>query len=148
MNRNRHRTLLLWLAATDRTFERAELRGVEVLAGKCIHCNSLVAVGLDGEGLHHATIEHIVPRTHGGSDALENLAVACRRCNGEKGIRHDAQRWGDPKLMAMIERLQQRKQQRLREAPAWLSLPALERPHDEGEASAEASRARARRGRR
>jgi hypothetical protein len=29
-------------------------------------------------------IEHIVPRKHGGSDALDNLALACVRCNRSK----------------------------------------------------------------
>jgi hypothetical protein len=32
---------------------------------------------------HH--IEHIVARQHGGSDAIENLALACQRCNLHKG---------------------------------------------------------------
>lgn len=27
------------------------------------------------------TIDHIIPQSLGGSDALENLAYACRRCN-------------------------------------------------------------------
>jgi hypothetical protein len=27
------------------------------------------------------TIDHLVPRSLGGSDALSNLALACRRCN-------------------------------------------------------------------
>lgn len=30
-------------------------------------------------------IEHIVPKQHGGSDALENLALACHHCNCHKG---------------------------------------------------------------
>jgi hypothetical protein len=30
-------------------------------------------------------IEHIRARQHGGSDDLENLALACRRCNARKG---------------------------------------------------------------
>jgi len=30
-------------------------------------------------------VEHIVPRQHGGSDALDNLALACNRCNAYKG---------------------------------------------------------------
>lgn len=29
--------------------------------------------------------DHIIPRAHGGSDELSNLAPACRRCNGKKG---------------------------------------------------------------
>ena len=30
-------------------------------------------------------VEHIVPRQHGGSDELDNLAFACNRCNAYKG---------------------------------------------------------------
>lgn len=30
-------------------------------------------------------IEHIIARQHGGNDDLENLALACRRCNLQKG---------------------------------------------------------------
>ena len=30
-------------------------------------------------------IEHIVARQHGGSDDVENLALACHRCNLHKG---------------------------------------------------------------
>jgi hypothetical protein len=33
------------------------------------------------------TVDHVVPRARGGSDNLENLAVACRRCNSRKGAR-------------------------------------------------------------
>ena len=32
---------------------------------------------------HH--VEHIVPRQHGGSDDRGNLALACQRCNLNKG---------------------------------------------------------------
>lgn len=30
-------------------------------------------------------IEHIIPRKHGGSDDLDNLALACAECNLHKG---------------------------------------------------------------
>ncbi len=30
-------------------------------------------------------IEHVIPKTHGGSDHLENLALACIDCNLHKG---------------------------------------------------------------
>lgn len=29
-------------------------------------------------------IDHIIPRTRGGKSTLENLALACPRCNGHK----------------------------------------------------------------
>ncbi|MEZ4408836.1 MAG: hypothetical protein R3A52_20535, partial [Polyangiales bacterium] len=56
-------------------------------------------------------------------DALDNLALACGRCNGAKGVRHDHKPRGDPDLEAMIERLRARKAERLREPPAWIALP-------------------------
>lgn len=70
---------------------------------------------MDGTPLNAATLEHIVPKNHGGTDALENLAIACARCNAEKGLRHDHKHWNDPKLRALIERLQTRRRERLRE---------------------------------
>jgi 5-methylcytosine-specific restriction endonuclease McrA len=27
------------------------------------------------------TFDHILPRVHGGQDTIENVALACRRCN-------------------------------------------------------------------
>lgn len=32
-----------------------------------------------------ATIEHLIPKAAGGTDAITNLVVACARCNQEKG---------------------------------------------------------------
>lgn len=108
--------MILEIVATDATFERTEIRGRPAWVGKCIHCQSHVVVGLDGEPIQRATVEHIVPRTHGGTDAIENLALACGRCNALKGMRLDVRRRDDPKLTAVIERLQQRRASRLRTA--------------------------------
>ena len=33
------------------------------------------------------TIEHLIPRSIGGYDELDNLALACSRCN-ERGLHH------------------------------------------------------------
>jgi 5-methylcytosine-specific restriction endonuclease McrA len=125
MNGRRSRTLLLWIAATDATFDRIALRGQPALCGKCIHCGSRHTILLDGTPVSDATIEHIVPRNHGGTDDLENLAIACARCNGEKGIRHDARPRLDEKLQALIAQLQGRRRERLREPPEGLPLPTL-----------------------
>ena len=53
----------------------------------CIHCGRRLFVGDDGET--SATIEHIIPRCQGGSNALENVAIACETCNNEKALTHD-----------------------------------------------------------
>lgn len=45
----------------------------------------------DGHYLHprYPTLDHIVPRAHGGSDNPENLRLACRQCNITRGARVD-----------------------------------------------------------
>lgn len=111
---NRKRRLLLRVAATDRTFEEKQLDGEAVLEGKCIHCRKKLVLARDGTPLNGATLEHILPKNHGGTDELENLAIACARCNAEKGLRHDHKRRDDPKLRAVVERLQTRKRERRR----------------------------------
>jgi len=115
MGASRKRRLLLRVASTDRTFEVREHAGERVLEGKCIHCQKKLVLAMDGAPQNGATLEHIVPKNHGGTDALENLAIACARCNAEKGLRHDHKRRDDPKLQEVIERLQNRRRERLRE---------------------------------
>lgn len=117
--------LLLWCAATDSTYERGELGGREVLTGTCIHCGARHSVSLTGVALTQATLEHIVPRTHGGTDAIENLAIACARCNIGKGQRLDLRPWSDPTLQRVIATLQERKLARARTPPGWIDLPPL-----------------------
>lgn len=111
---SRHQALVLQIVATDRTFERVAWRGRDLWAGKCIHCNTHLYVGLDGRPVSRATIEHIVPKNHGGTDALANLALACARCNQGKGSRLDSLPMSDPRLVAVIETLQERRQKRWR----------------------------------
>ena len=120
---NRTQRLLLWCAATDSTFELARVGTRTVLAGKCIHCKRKLAVDLDGVPQSHETVEHIIPRTHGGTDALENLAIACSRCNQGKGSRLDPRRWEDEALQRVIRTLQERRAARMRPPLEGLSLP-------------------------
>lgn len=56
--------------------------------GRCIHCNTKLYV--TDLGATDATVEHIKPLCDGGDvEDLRNLALACARCNNEKGMRHD-----------------------------------------------------------
>jgi 5-methylcytosine-specific restriction endonuclease McrA len=112
---DKRRRLVLGIVATDRTFARELVRGQRVWVGKCIHCSAKLVVDERGELGGVATVEHIVPRHHGGDDAIANHALACAGCNHEKGVRHDARRRDDPKLRAMIERLQARRRERWRD---------------------------------
>jgi 5-methylcytosine-specific restriction endonuclease McrA len=47
-------------------------------------------------------VEHIVPKSRGGSDRVSNLTLACRDCNQEKGNR-TASEFGHPKVQAQAK---------------------------------------------
>lgn len=108
------RKLLLVAAESDATFERMRLDGGEAWVGRCIHCGTRVVVPLEEHTRASGTLEHIVPRNHGGGDERENLAVACARCNHGKGRRLDGRHRNDPRLQHVITLLQTRRHERLR----------------------------------
>jgi 5-methylcytosine-specific restriction endonuclease McrA len=103
---------VLAVVAADNTFVKSLVRGELQWVGKCIHCNAKVLVTLAGATF--ATLEHIEPKNHGGSDAPENLAIACARCNSGKGMRLDHRARTDPTLPSVIEMLRARRLERLR----------------------------------
>jgi hypothetical protein len=53
---------------------------LERASGRCEYCHLPQAMAL-----HKHEPDHIVPRQHGGGHGLENLALACIRCNRYKG---------------------------------------------------------------
>ena len=46
--------------------------------GRCQYCKKSVTVS-------NATIDHVLPRSRGGSHTWKNLVIACVKCNGKKG---------------------------------------------------------------
>jgi 5-methylcytosine-specific restriction endonuclease McrA len=92
--------LLLRVMETDTQAMRREDGWVT----PCLHCRSTLAISAAGVPLGAATLEHIVPRGWfrrtvardlvervGKQDDLRNLALACARCNHQKGKSHDAE---------------------------------------------------------
>lgn len=110
---SRRHLLLLAAAVTDATFERQMLDGKRVWIGKCVHCNSKLVIADDGRSLGEATLEHVWPQAQGGTDEVTNLAVACARCNREKGTRHDHR--GGARLEEVVALLQARRLERWRD---------------------------------
>ena len=66
----------------------------------CHYCGNKLASGLadligpraDGgyscrAGFSFAEADHVVPRSRGGSDGIENRVLSCSRCNQRKGCR-------------------------------------------------------------
>jgi 5-methylcytosine-specific restriction endonuclease McrA len=111
------RRLILSIVATDATFARVIFQGAPAFCGRCIHCNARLLVGCDGTPIGPATIEHIVPRNHGGTDDRMNLALACARCNAEKGMRHDHKRRDDARRQEVVAKLAERRRARWRDPP-------------------------------
>ncbi|CAN5883081.1 HNH endonuclease [soil metagenome] len=115
---NAKQRTLLAIIATDATFDRAMAGDREVWSGKCLHCNARLMIGLDGEPISRATIEHILPKNHGGTDDLANLGIACARCNSEKGVRHDHKKKSDPRVQEVVAKLAEKRLARWRDPPA------------------------------
>ncbi len=83
---------------------------------RCIHCRSRLIVGLDGTLHGSATLEHIIPRSWFGQSAARelcarlsdaddprNLALACARCNHDKGTGPDSDGPRDWRALEVIE---------------------------------------------
>ena len=62
---------------------------------KCVYC---------GAKNVRLEIEHIKPKSRGGSDRVSNLAIACQPCNQRKGHQPVEKFVSDPKLLAKILR--------------------------------------------
>ncbi len=128
--------LIRMVVETDNTFERQFVRGEEVWVGRCIHCQRRLVAGLDGGASGGVTIEHLVPRHHGGADEARNLALACGGCNAEKGLRYDWRRRDDPRRLELEQALCERRLGRWREpgsAPLGLRPRAAGAPGGEPE---------------
>ncbi len=108
-------TKVLAVVHTDATFSLRDVRGERCWVGRCIHCSSAIVV--DRDGATAATIEHIEPSTHGGTDDVANLSLACARCNQRKGASLDGRRRDDPTLSAVIDTLRARRRERWRDDP-------------------------------
>lgn len=92
---------------------------------RCLHCRHPLHFSKAGEPLDGATLEHIVPRrwfgkraaaslTSGlqGPDDPRNLALACARCNQQKGWGPDARGPEDEHAWMIVATLLARRAER------------------------------------
>lgn len=72
---------------------RKALHSVDAEHRRCAYC---------GEGLTGATVtlDHVIPRSRGGTGKLENLALACQPCNRAKGSM-TAEEFGHPEVLTV-----------------------------------------------
>ncbi len=81
-------------------YQQGELAGYEVreyvlekFSRRCAYCLG---------GNVPLELEHIVPKSRGGSDRVSNLTLACRPCNQQKGNR-TAEEFGHPRVQAQAK---------------------------------------------
>jgi 5-methylcytosine-specific restriction endonuclease McrA len=86
-------------------YQQGELAGYEVreyLAEKfqrrCAYCG-VTDVVTDVP----LQVEHLVPKTRGGTNRMSNLTIACERCNNAKG-KQTAEEWGHPDVQVQARR--------------------------------------------
>jgi len=78
-------------------YQQGELAGYEVRQYLLLKFNrTCVFCGAKGEGVR-LEVEHVVPRSRGGSDRVSNLALACEPCNKAKGAMTAAE-FGHPEV--------------------------------------------------
>ncbi len=84
-------------------YQQGELAGYEVkeyllekFGRKCIYC------GKDNVPLQ---VEHIIPKSCGGSNRVSNLTIACIKCNKKKG-NQTAEEFGFPKVQEQAKKSQ------------------------------------------
>jgi 5-methylcytosine-specific restriction endonuclease McrA len=82
-------------------YQQGELQGYEIRAyllekfqRTCVYCGKTNAP---------LEIEHVIPRSRGGSDRVSNLVLACHDCNASKGDRTAAE-YGHPQVQALAKR--------------------------------------------
>lgn len=76
----------------------------KVHGGRCYYCQQPVEKG-------GATIDHVQPKSRGGSDEIQNLVLSCKPCNAAKGnqaIEFYNPGAGKEWLEAVLKQIQQR----------------------------------------
>jgi 5-methylcytosine-specific restriction endonuclease McrA len=54
---------------------------------RCHYCNRVTIKGREDRACSYtATIEHVLPRSRGGKNAIENKVVSCDRCNTVRNL--------------------------------------------------------------
>jgi 5-methylcytosine-specific restriction endonuclease McrA len=83
---------------------------------RCLHCRTRLQLRTDGTPLGPASLEHVVPRAWfskrvatslvervgGDPDDARNLAIACARCNHDKGKGPDARGPSDARAFEVV----------------------------------------------
>ena len=83
-------------------YQQGELLGYEIreyllekFGRKCAYCGK--------ENIKDLEVEHIIPKTRGGSNRVSNLTIACKKCNLKKS-NQTAEEFGHPEVQAQVKK--------------------------------------------
>lgn len=65
---------------------------IDTYGYECHLCHELIDLSISGTHPKGFTIDHVLPRSRGGSNDLANLRPAHRQCNSERGANYLGQR--------------------------------------------------------
>jgi 5-methylcytosine-specific restriction endonuclease McrA len=82
-------------AAKQRARARRLARLWQTTDGRCIYCNVTVPK-------KERTLEHLWPKSKGGSKALDNILPACGPCNRTRGVQWPASHWAHPRWVGVV----------------------------------------------
>jgi 5-methylcytosine-specific restriction endonuclease McrA len=68
-------------------------------------------------------VDHVVPRKHGGTDQLDNLALACPECNLRKGTNLSGMEPETGRVISLFHPRRDRWEQHFKMEEAIISLP-------------------------
>lgn len=54
----------------------------------CHYCGRPLQDSISGYNEDGISLDHVVPQANGGPDSIDNLVLACRRCNSKKKDKH------------------------------------------------------------
>lgn len=57
---------------------------------ECFYCGHLIArsrVARRTRGFRRSSVDHVVPKSKGGENKMENYVAACKNCNVKKGVK-------------------------------------------------------------
>jgi 5-methylcytosine-specific restriction endonuclease McrA len=71
-------------SSTSRAFQKTRIRVLDRDGWTCLYCgNGLV----EGHKDLAPEVDHITPKSKGGTDSPSNLVAVCRKCNNDKSDR-------------------------------------------------------------
>lgn len=67
---------ILWSSSRKALHKRA--------GGRCAYCKCKLSVKSKGHR-KRLTVDHVIPKSKGGTNSPDNLVAACKECNNAKG---------------------------------------------------------------